>query len=386
MNKFKMTKISKIQIFISLCSIVMLAASCNPLSNEKSGAGVAKTTNGGADWIFSNKAPVSTVKKNAKSVDSLLASSSVTSMKLSPSDNSTIFVATQQNGLFVSRDSAGSWSQILSNFSAYDVAVDPGNADHIFVVGQAGDQARVVQTLDAGKSWLPVYNDATGGQVARGIAFDPASPTTIVVGFGSGNLIQSLDGGTTWALVQNFQDSVSQMIWQSSTLCILTRTKGLFTSQDGGKTIVNVSKQLLNIASWRQQINDLLGSDATATGRVNIPSAETTAFYKVLVTDGSPRQIFIGANNGLFKSINGGVNWQYLQLPLKSAQATEVRGIGLQNNGATIFASVGNTVYKTTNAGSSWQVSAIATGTVINYILVDPKFDQVVYAGFIPGQ
>lgn len=381
-----MIKISKIPIMISLCSIVMLGASCNPLSNEKSGAGVAKTTNSGVDWVFSNKAVLDTTKKNAKPVDSNLAASSVTSMKFAPLDNSAIFVTTQQNGLFVSRDSAGSWNQILSNFSAYDVAIDPGNADHIFVVGQSGDKARVVQTRDAGKSWLPVYNDASGGQVARAIALDPADPDTIVVGFGSGNLIHSLDGGATWALIQNFQDAVSQMAWQGNSLYILTRTKGLFETRDGGKTVANISKQLLNIASWREQLNELLGSNSTDTGRVNIPASETTAFYKVAITEGLPREIYIGANNGLFKSVNGGTSWQYLQLPLKTAQTTEVRGVGLQHNAATIFASVGNTVYKTTNAGSSWQVSAIATSTVINYILVDPKFDQVVYAGFIPGQ
>ncbi len=386
MNKSKIMKISKIQILLSLCSIVLLAASCNPLSNEKSGAGVAKTTNSGVDWVFSNKAVVDTTKKNSKKLDSVLATSSVTSMKFAPSDNNTIFVSTQRNGLFVSRDGAGSWSQMLSNFGAYDVAIDSSNKDHILVVGQSGEQARVVQTRDGGKSWLPVYSDASGGQVARSIALAPGNSDTIVVGFASGNFIRSQDGGVTWALIKNFQDAISQIFWQGNSLYILTRTKGLFISTNGGDTVTNISKQLLNIASWRQKIADIVDTDSTNTGRVNVPSAETTAFYKVAVTEGLFKQIFIGATNGLFKSTDGGNSWQYLQLPLKSAQATEVRGVGLQNNGDVIFASVGNVIYKTSNAGNSWQVSAIATSAVINYILVDPKFDQVVYVGFIPGQ
>lgn len=371
--------------------MLLLAASCSgPFSTRVAGAGVAKTTNGGSVWAFTNKATLpTTAKKNVKQSDSPLASSSVFALRFTPGNSKRLYAATQTSGLFYSENAADSWSQPLKDFAAYDVAIDPTNSDRVFVVGRADAQARVLLTTNGGKSWDGVYNDATADSVARSIAFDPADPKTVAVGLTSGNLILSRDGGTTWSLVQNFQDQVTQLVWhQNRTLFILVRSKGVYKSTDQGKTVQPISEPLLDFTKWRERLQSLnpLSSTATAPAPLDLPTQQTNIFYKMAVGD-NPNVLFAGANNGLFSSNDGGQNWQYMKLPLRNDQNTDVRGLALVTGPVnTVFASVGNTVYKTVNAGGSWQVTAIATDATINYILVDPALPSVAYTGFVGSQ
>lgn len=375
----------------ALLMLSLLAVSCNPLGGGGSsagGTGVAKTTNGGTDWSFAvnSDTPVSK-KKNAKPAVSPLASAGVLGMQFSPEGSQKLYVATQAQGLFYSENSADAWKQILPKFNAYDFAIDPTNPDHIFVAGQSTNQARVLATINRGGSWEEVYTDVASQNIARSIVFDPANPKTIVVGLASGNLITSADGGTTWTLLQNFQDQVTQLIWRRDrSLFILTRGKGLYVTRDGGKTVQNISKILLNIDDLRQNVPISSNGDRTTVAPIDVPTQQTTAFYKVAVGSSNPQLIYLAANNGLFASYDSGTTWRYLKLPLRNTQTTEVRGLALADNDKLLYASVGNTAFKTQNGGESWAVSAIATGATINYILVDPTVTQIAYVGFIPSQ
>lgn len=375
--------VKKCLVFASLFT---LAAACSPFGSSAPGAGVAKTTNASGDWQFVNKAVVAQTnkKKNAKPVDSVLATSNVLALRFSPEDTKHVYAATQAQGVFYSENGAETWTRILPSFNAYDIAIDPSNPDHVYVAGQADGQARVVATINKGKSWDVVYNDAANQNTARAVAFDPADVKTVVVGLNSGNLIISKDGGVTWSLVQNFESPISQLLWHKNrSLYILTRTKGLYVSQDAGHIVTNISKQLFELDTWRQKLVQYQAPDRTSVAQLEVPPQQTSAFYKIAV-GANPANIYLAANNGLFATTDGGNNWSYLKLPLRNgAQATDVRGIALADNDTLLYAGVAGTVYKSLNGGQSWQVTAIATTATINYILVDPQYPQVAYAGFI---
>jgi photosystem II stability/assembly factor-like uncharacterized protein len=372
---------------IGIGALVFLAASCSPLGGGSPGAGVAKTSNGGSDWVLSNKAVVDqTAKKKTTAAQSPLAGASVLGLRFAPSNSQHIYAATQGQGVFYSEDAAASWRQILATFNAYDIAVDPASPDHIYVAGQANGQARVLVTDNRGKSWQEVYNDAASQNIARSIAIDPNNPKTLVVGLGSGNLIGSQDGGSTWSLLQNFQDSVIQLTWHANhSLFILTKQKGLYVTQDAGHSVQNISKDLLNVDSWQQKAITYQGTEKTSVAPLDVPSQQTSTFYRAAIAANS-QVIFIAANNGLFGTQDLGAHWRYLKLPLRNTQTTDVRGLALTQDAGILYVSVGNTVFKSVNAGASWQVTAIATPATINYILVDPQTPMVAYTGFIGSQ
>lgn len=374
---------------MSLSLLVLLAAGCkSPLGdNSPSGGGVVKTVNGGGDWALQNTAePTINAKgKQSAPAQSLLASSSVTKLSFAPGSSTKLFAATLAQGLFFSANSADTWTQILSKFNVFDFVVDPANEDHIYVAGQSATHARVLETKDHGKSWLEIYNDAVAQNSARSIVLNPSNTKQLLVGLNSGDLLVSQDGGLTWAFMQNFQDSIQQLSWPTQGLLyVLTRTKGLYVSRDGGKTLENVSKPLQDLGLWRKSLpaaSPVPVEDPTAIVTSELPSTTVQTFYRLAINSQNPNVIYLSADNGVFSSQDSGGQWRYLKLPLKRADGSAVRAVGLDNQGGTIYVGISNTVYKSTNQGQTWQVTAIATNATINYILVDFTVPSVTYIG-----
>lgn len=376
------------RVVMSLALVALLAAGCkSPLDNSVSGAGIVKTVNGGQDWSAENKAEPTIDSKGKQSApaQSALASSSVTKLSFAPNSSTKLFAAALAQGLFFSSNSADTWTQILSKFNVFDFVVDPTNEDHIYVAGQSTTHARVLETKDHGKSWQEIFNDAVSQNSARSIALSPNDTKQILVGLNSGDLLQSKDGGQTWSLIQNFQDSVQQITWPTSGLLyVLTRVRGLYVSRDGGLNFENISKPLQDLSLWRKNLSlppDPPTGDQTAVVNTVLPSNTVQTFYRLAVDSKNPNMIYVTGDNGVFSNADGGVVWRYLRLPLRRTDNSGIRAVGLGDQGATLYVGVANTVYKSTNQGQAWQVTAIATDAAINYILVDFNVPSVAYIG-----
>lgn len=376
------------RVILSLALVALLAAGCkSPLDTSVSGGGVVKTVNGGQDWSAQNKAEptVNAKGKQTAPAQSALVSSSVTKLSFAPNSSTKLFAAALAQGLFFSANSADTWTQILSKFNVFDFVVDPANEDHIYVAGQSTTHARVLETKDHGKSWQEIFNDAVSQNSARSIALHPTDNKQILVGLNSGDLLQSKDGGQTWSLIQNFQDSIQQITWPTpGLLYVLTRIKGLYISRDGGTTLENISKPLQDLGLWRKNLPVPPApptDDQTAVVNTILPPNGVQTFYRLVVDPKNPNALYVTADNGVFANSDGGVLWRYLKLPLRRTDNSAVRAVGLGDQGATLYVGVANTVYKSTNQGQAWQVTAIATDAAINYILVDFTVPSVAYIG-----
>lgn len=376
------------RILVSLVLLALLGAGCKgPLDTSVTGGGIVKTVNGAQDWSAQNKAePTLNAKgKPSAPAQSALASSSVTKLSFAPGSSTKLFAAALGQGLFFSNNSGETWTQILSKFNVFDFVVDPTNEDHIYVSGQSTARARVLETKDHGKSWQEVFNDAVSQNSARTIALNPTKFQQVLVGLNSGDLLVSQDGGQTWSLTQNFQDSVQQITWPTEGLLyVMTRVKGLYVSRDAGKTFENLTKPLLDLNVWRKNlpVPPLPPSDdQTAVVNSSLPSSTSQTFYRFMVDPQISTKVYITADNGVFLNSDGGIVWSYLKLPLRRTENSPVRAVGLGDQGKTLYVGVANTVYKSTNQGQAWQVTAIATDAAINYILVDFTVPSVAYIG-----
>jgi photosystem II stability/assembly factor-like uncharacterized protein len=167
--------------------------------------GVFKTINGGKSWA------------TTWSQQYALA---IGGLAVAPSKPEVIYAATGEwdvssaaiytwfpgAGVYRSGDSGANWallSPITSNETSA-VAVDPGNADRVFV---AGNRA-LHRSTDGGASWdvLPGNLDGVFDGVISDVVIDPAAPDHIYVGVHdsnrrSGGVWRSSDGGNTWTLL-----------------------------------------------------------------------------------------------------------------------------------------------------------------------------------------
>ena len=135
------------------------------------------------------------------------------------------------------------------------IAVQPTNYDVIYVGYSTGG---VWKTVDGGDTWLPIFDQGQASAIGD-IVVDPSNPNRIYVGTGDLNI-----GGYSYS------------------------GDGLWKSDNGG-------------ATWS-----------------NIGLAEVRIISKILIDPGNPNTIYVGAmgnpsiadaNRGLYKTTNGGGTW-----------------------------------------------------------------------------
>lgn len=345
------------KIIAVLLPLVFLSASCNFFSKAPSG-GVVKTTNGGADWQFSN------VMKETKT--SLLASANVSRLAFDPENRETLYAATFTSGLFKSEDSAASWTRILSKISVYDMAVHPTDPKTLYAAGLYGGFGKVLKTQDGGKTWEEVYNEQGESDAVRAVAINSQNPNQVVAGTATGNVVLSSDGGLSWKLAFNFKDRVQRISWQNGSIYVLVKNKGLSRSADGGATFENLTSTLSKVVDFQ---NLDYNPDAVR------------GFNQFFVDVYTGNLIYLTTDQGLYKTQDSGKTWQSIALPVNK-EAAIARAIAVARSSSNIvYTSVGSTVYKTVDGGATWQTQNISAPGSVNYIIIDPDLPQIAYSG-----
>ena len=156
-------------------------------------------------------------------------------------------------GIFKSADGGYTWKQLPSQPESrcmfYGLAVDPKNSKRIY--WGAGDQGNktgkfgVWVSEDGGDSWQKT-------EVNEWVFNVETSPSGDAVYAGGNNLWQSLDSGKTWKKITNFglggnivgiavDPANEKRIWCSAVNWGGDDTGGVFRSEDGGKTWVEIT-------------------------------------------------------------------------------------------------------------------------------------------------
>ncbi len=183
------------------------------------GGGVWKTENSGRTWF-----PIS---------DEGIPIGSIGAIAVAPSNANVVYVGTGESdirsqnsygiGMFKSVDAGKTWTHIGLDATRQigRVAVDPSNANHVFVAALGhiyapNPERGVFRSLDGGVTWKKVLFDAArpNDVGAVDLAIDPKNPRIIYASMWStrrppwsvyapanlpgGGLFKSIDGGDTW--------------------------------------------------------------------------------------------------------------------------------------------------------------------------------------------
>lgn len=216
----------------------------------------------------------------------------------------TLFIKTQHSNLFKSTDGGATfnpvWESSDSVLFTMVLSSDYGNDQTIFIRLEG---AGVFRSQDGGQSWQPINtglvipaNDAHG-QLA--VSADYANDQTVFTTSQAG-LFKSTNGGELWSLVESVPYTGENNILalalspdyaHDQTLFITLEGRGLYKSQDGGQSFVEMAPWLIQ----HHQLFDVLVLSPT---------------YAV-------DQTLLGAGRDLFKSTDGGQTWTPIAIPIR---------------------------------------------------------------------
>jgi hypothetical protein len=264
------------------------------------------------------------------------------------------------------------------------VAIHPTDANTIYIGAATGG---VWKTTNGGTSWTPL-TDTQCSTAMGSIAIDPSNPQIVYAGtgelhfsldsyYGCG-VLKSTDGGATWTqLGASIFDTTSGgatiskvVINPTSTQTVLVASSfGLYRSTNGGASFTQVLAQT--------PVTDLV-----------VDPTNTLIWYAAV------GNLFGSANNGVYRSSDGGVNWVKLAGGLPTANVGRFNIAIAASSPTTLYASVQNSstfallgLWQTTNGGTTWtQLTATGASCAFQcwydmYVAVDPTNAAIVYFG-----
>jgi photosystem II stability/assembly factor-like uncharacterized protein len=128
-------------------------------------------------------------------------------LAIAPSRSSTLYALPEfQVGILRSVDAGSSWTKIDTAFGSWKLAIDPTNADVVYV-GTGGAEAKIFKSTNGGEQWRQLPISFPADAYVESLAIDPVTPSVVYATYAvldeqdflvEAGMFKSIDGGETW--------------------------------------------------------------------------------------------------------------------------------------------------------------------------------------------
>ncbi len=270
-----------------------------------------------------------------------------------------VVAATGDSGVWIAWDSSYTWhSWGLSDHEPLSLLFTPTSPPQLMVgrVVPQGSAARLLATVDTGRSWQPrdadLKNASAVNHPVYSLARDPANPNRLYLGTDF-PILRSDDGGVRWRLVMGTGDQISYGIVH---LVVSAHRSGLvlaggldpderawlYRSLDYGETWQSAQPFGLTAPAW---------APAIAVDPVDAAG------------------VWAGTRDGLWHSTDSGATWvQVRSTPISSVYAAGAWVVALTSGAAP------DTVLFIGDNGTTWQPLSIPpSADLVRPVAVDPS-------------
>lgn len=335
---------------LSGCSFSDPLGSLTATSNPTSNATVLKTMDGGTTWQVKNKIDD---KKTIAGVN-------VLTMAIHPSDPNIIYLGTEANAVFMSKNGGESWSQVAFAEKVYNILFNPQDPNVMYATGIFNGRAKIFKRLKEGEEWKEVYTEPADGTTISSLAIDRKNPAVLYAGTSDGVIIKTTDAGATWV---NLKKAIGPIVAigfdvaNSSVVYFGIFQNGVMQTKNAGAEIEDITRKI------------------DATGRA-------TTLY-TLVTDPYLAGVaYVGTSSGIFRGSNNGEAWAALNI-IESSKAFPIRSIAINpKKSSELIYSSAKAIYKSLDGGVKWSTTQLDTSREISTLKYDPVDSSKIYAGF----
>lgn len=295
-----------------------------------------------------------------------LTSLNFLSIAIDPEDSGIVYLGTRDNGLYKSCCRGKRWykiedkNNVLSGrANVYDVAIDTTNPERVYAATYQDKRGRLFRSQDGGDSWEEIYITSEERYAIFSVLIDVANPAIIYIGTAQGGLIKSVDYGTSWQIVNWFDDTISDIAMHPSNnrvMYVSTFQRGVYRTTDGGQRWTSLEENMKEFA-------------------------QADHIDKMAIDSQNPNIIYTVSEYGIMNSVNGGATWQEVNMV---APANTVPALGLAvdaGHANHLFYGAGSILYSSLDKGKNWVVDKLPNNLQIKVIAVDPKNPNLIYLG-----
>ncbi|MBC2696154.1 MAG: hypothetical protein HF982_12950 [Desulfobacteraceae bacterium] len=315
------------------------------------GDGIFSSSDGGESWVHGG-----------------LNGDSVLSIGFSPSYeiDQTVFAGTDGGGLYKSTDGGSNWILLVNSpigVPITSIAISPKYiTDQTIFVATRGQG--IFKSADGGLIFIPLACPAIPSKF-ESLTISPMYPSdnTVFAGSSREGIYKTVDGGISWQTVNegildtNINDLVISPTYElDQTVFAATRERGVFRTTNGGSAWEPVNRGL---NEWTGQTDNHWLSLAISSS------------YSVDQT------IFLGAFEGLFKSINGADAWRQLNTIDPGTVLSIAISPYYSTDGTIFYTTYKGGIYKTQGNIVNWDVvNTGLTRTLLWCVIISPKFNE----------
>ncbi len=261
------------------------------------------------------------------------------------------------------------------------IAIHPTNKENILLGFSEGG---IWETTDGGNQWKPIFDNQITLSIAD-IAFDPIDPNIIYVATGDPNIsgypsigngiYKSIDGGSTWIHLGLEEQSILSKIQiaPSNTNILYVGAMGLPFEKNQNRGLY---KSIDGGDQWEQIL--FVSDSAGITDLVVHPNNPNIVYAAAWNRIRNNKQSLVSGHDAkIFKTLDGGSSWSEIEGGLPKGNFSRT-GITMSHNNPNILYALYidstfniHNVYKTIDGGSSWSELEKGEG-----------FDDNIFRGF----
>jgi hypothetical protein len=266
-------------------------------------------------------------------------------------------------------------------------APDPSNANVMYLMADGGGVWKTTNWLSPFPTWTPLTDgqpSATSTSAYQVLAVAPQNPNLIyaAVNGPSGGILKSLDGGASWSFLANAQ---FDLVSFGALVVSPTDANTLFAAVVAGPFgVPGVYRSVDGGVNW-----------TNTTAAIHSGGA-----WDVVMDPSNPQVLYAGlsqfgaglASSGVYKTTNGGASWTRLGngLPTGSGVGTGIRLNVARSDPQTVYAIIHDPAtrqprrFKSSNGGASWAPLGALPGPEDNrywhdVLGIDPTNPQVLF-------
>jgi photosystem II stability/assembly factor-like uncharacterized protein len=207
-----------------------------------------------------------------------------------------------------------------------------------------------------------------GGDV-RSLAYDPQNPDHIFLGTSTGTLFSSTDGGHSWSRFAHLGSGDDYVIDHLA--------------------IDPQSPNKMYAAAWsveNQRAGDLFRSEDAGQTWETTPAMHGKSIRAMAIASSDSKTLVAGALDGVFRSTDGGKNWQ--KISSSNQEIHNIESIAVDpKNPNVVYAGTWHLAWKTDDGGASWRHinKGMIEDSDVFSIIVDSSNPSVVFASACSG-